>query len=60
MATKITTKKPLFGNNRSHAMNATRRNQKPNLQVVTLENGLKVKLSARELRTINKASKETK
>jgi large subunit ribosomal protein L28 len=60
MATKITTKKPLFGNNRSHALNATRRNQKPNLQKVTLENGLKVILSARELRTLNKASKNTK
>ena len=58
MAVKITTKKPLFGNNRSHALNATRRNQKPNLQVVTLENGLKVKLSARELRTLNKVNKQ--
>ncbi len=56
MATKITTKKPLFGNNRSHALNATRRQQKPNLQTVTLENGIKVRLSARELRTINKIS----
>lgn len=60
MATKITTKKPLFGNKRSHAMNATRRSQKPNIQSVTLENGLKVKVSARELRTLNKASKDAK
>ena len=60
MATKITTKKPLFGNNRSHALNATRRKQKPNLQNVTLENGLKVKLSARELKTLNKASRKEK
>lgn len=57
MAVKITNKKPLFGNNRSHALNATRRQQKPNLQNVTLENGLKVKLSARELRTLNKTTK---
>ncbi len=57
MAVKVTNKKPLFGNNRSHAMNATRRQQKPNLQNVTLENGLKVKLSARELRTLNKTTK---
>jgi large subunit ribosomal protein L28 len=56
MATKITTKKPLFGNNRSHALNATRRKQNPNLQSVTLENGIKVRLSARELRTLNKVS----
>jgi len=58
MAVKVTTKKPLFGNNRSHAMNATRRQQKPNLQNVTLENGLKVRLSARELRTLNKTTKK--
>ena len=32
MATKITNKKPLSGNNRSHALNATKRVQKPNLQ----------------------------
>ncbi len=56
MATKVSTKKPLFGNNRSHALNATRRQQNPNLQTVTLENGIKVRLSARELRTINKIS----
>lgn len=28
MATKITNKKPLSGNNRSHALNATKRVQK--------------------------------
>ena len=47
MATKITNKKPLSGNNRSHALNATKRVQKPNLQK-------KVIISAREARTINK------
>lgn len=57
MAIKITSKKPLFGNIRSHALNATRHAQKPNLQVVTLENGLKVRLSTRELKTLKKASK---
>ena len=60
MAVKVTSKKPLFGNTRSHALNATRHAQKPNLQVVTLENGLKVKLSTRELKTLKKASKNTK
>lgn len=58
MATKLTTKKPLFGNRRSHALNATRHAQKPNLQKVTLEDGSSVRLSARELRTLKKNSKE--
>ena len=57
MATKVTTKTPLFGNARSHALNATRRMQKPNLQTVTLENGIKIRTTARELRTINKNKK---
>lgn len=53
MATKITTKKPLSGNNRSHALNATKRVQKPNLQKKVI-NGEKVVISARELKTLNK------
>ncbi len=53
MAKKITTKKPLFGNKRSHALNITKKQQKPNLQVVTID-GKKVKLSARELKTAKK------
>ena len=57
MATKVTTKKPLFGNRRSHALNATKMQQNPNLQTFTI-NGEKVKLSAREARTMRKA--ETK
>ena len=58
MATKITSKKPLFGNRRSHALNATRHAQKPNLQKVTLDNGESIRMSARELRTLKKASKK--
>ena len=54
MAKKLSTKKPLSGNNRSHALNATKRKQKPNLQTVTVD-GIKVKLSAREARTFKKA-----
>lgn len=54
MAKKVTNKKPLSGNNRSHSCRATKRVQKPNLQVVTLDNGQKVRMSARELRTFNK------
>lgn len=57
MANKTTTKKPLFGNRRSHSLRATRHAQKPNLQQVTLEDGTKVKMSARELRTLKKNTK---
>ena len=56
MVKKITSKKPLSGNNRSHSCRATKRVQKPNLQVVTLDNGQKVRMSARELRTLNKCA----
>ena len=33
MAKKVTTKKPLSGNKRSHALNATKTKQKPNIQI---------------------------
>ena len=58
MARKVTSKKPLFGNKRSHALNATRHAQKPNLQKVTLDNGEAIRISARELRTFKKADKK--
>ena len=45
MAKKISTKKPLSGNRRSHALNATKHAQKPNFQKVTI-NGEKVVLTA--------------
>ncbi len=54
MAKKITNKTPLFGNRRSHACNATRHAQKPNYQKVTLVDGTKVIVTARELRTMKK------
>ncbi len=57
MAKKVTSKKPLFGNRRSHSLRATRHAQKPNLQKVTLDNGEKIVMSARELRTLNKMAK---
>lgn len=56
MAVKASEKKPLFGNRRSHSCRATRHAQKPNLQKVTLDNGTKVVISARELRTLRKTS----
>ena len=37
MAKKITAKKPLTGNRRSHALNATKHAQKPNLQKKTID-----------------------
>ncbi len=54
MAVKATNKKPLSGNRRSHSCKATKHTQKVNLQLVTLEDGTKVKMSAREKRTLNK------
>ncbi len=57
MAVKSTEKKPLFGNRRSHSLRATRHAQKVNLQVVTLADGSKVRMSAREKRTLNKTQK---
>ncbi len=53
MAKKITTKKPLSGNARSHALNATKKKQKPNIQKKTI-NGTKVRTSAREARIFEK------
>lgn len=56
MAKKLTSKKPLSGNRRSHACNATKHAQKPNLQKVTLDNGETIRISARELRSIKKVT----
>lgn len=60
MPVKVSNKKPLFGNSRSHALNATRKKQSVNLQTVTLEDGTKVRISARELRTSRKDMKKVK
>lgn len=53
----VTGKKTVFGNKRSHALNATRRTWKSNLQTVRIkdENGkiVKVKVSARALKKNN-------
>ena len=57
MAVKVTSKKPLFGNKRSHALNKTRKKQGVNLQVVRLEDGTKVRVIARELITALKDAK---
>lgn len=57
MARKVTSKRTSFGNTRSHALNATRRPWKLNLQKVKLEDGSTVKITARELRTLRKNEK---
>lgn len=57
MAKKLTEKKPLFGNLRSHACNTSKHAQKPNLKKITLDNGEQVILSTREIRTLKKESK---
>ena len=54
MAIKATSKKPLFGNSRSHALNATRHTQKLNLQNVTRDDGTKIKVTAREAKKYRK------
>ncbi len=56
---KITNKKPMYGNNRPFSLKATRTRQEPNLQwkriyVPSLGRAVRVKVSARELRTIDK------
>ena len=53
MAKKLTTKTPLHGNRRSHACNATRHAQKPNLQKVIVD-GKTVRMSTREMRSSKK------
>ena len=56
MATKITLQKPNFGNSRSHAKNQGNKIQKLNLQNLTID-GVKVKVTAREKRTLEKGNK---
>ncbi len=60
MAIKATNRTPLFGNRRSHALNATKHTQNLNLQNVTLSDGTKVKVSAREAKKFRKDIKESK
>lgn len=49
---KLSTKKPLVVNDRSKALNTSKRRQKPNLQKKTI-NGEKVLITAREAKKIN-------
>ncbi|QCI25865.1 50S ribosomal protein L28 [Buchnera aphidicola] len=55
----ITKKKPMFGNNRSHALNATKKKFLPNLQYRKLwmpikKKFIKIRISAKEIKIIDK------
>ena len=54
MGKNISRKKPNSANKRSHALNSTKKQQKVNLQVVRLEDGTRVRISTREMRTLMK------
>lgn len=57
MAVNVTKRNGNVKNIRSHALNATKKRQKLNLQVYRLEDGTKVRLSTKEIRTLNKNEK---
>ena len=58
MAINITGRKPnLRKRIRAHALNTTNSTQGLNLQVVRLEDGTRVRISAKEARTLRKAEK---
>ncbi|HOZ54167.1 MAG TPA: L28 family ribosomal protein [Bacilli bacterium] len=59
MAKKISTRKPLFGNNRSKALNITKKKSRVNVQSVTID-GKKVITSAREAKKYRKTIKDSK
>ena len=59
----VTGKKPMYGNNRSHSLRATRRRWNVNLQKTTIVvDGKKVtlRLSTSALRTLRKGNKSKK
>ena len=57
MAVNLTTRKDNVKNIRSHALNSTKKRQNLNLQVYRLEDGTKVRLSPKEIRTLAKNEK---
>ena len=60
MAKKVTSRKQLSGNRRSHSLRATKHAQKTNVQIMTLEDGTKIRTTTREMRTLRKLSKKQK
>ena len=57
MAVNVSERKGNVKNQRSHALNATKKRQNINLQVYRGEDGKKVRLSAKEIRTLKKNEK---
>lgn len=57
MAINVSSRKPNVKNLRSHACNSTKKKQKLNLQVVRLEDGSRIRVSAKEKRTFLKEQK---
>lgn len=57
MAVNATQRTGNVKNIRSHALNATKKRQKLNLQVYRLKDGTKTRLSTKEIRTLNKNEK---
>ncbi len=57
MAVKATNKKPNFSNNRPFSLKATKKKQNVNFTTLNI-NGVKIKTSVREARTIKKALSE--
>ena len=55
MANTATNRKPMFGNKRSHALNATKRKQNINKQKITVD-GKTVVTTAREAKKIRKGA----
>lgn len=55
MAIKVTNKRAKTVNNRPNCLKITKRTQKVNLQNITV-NGVKIKTSAREARTLKNAA----
>ena len=54
MAKKVTSRTQLSGNRRSHSLRATKHAQKTNVQIMTLEDGTKIRTTTREMRTLSK------
>ena len=57
MAVNVTKRNGNVKNIRSHALNATKKRQKLNLQVYRLKDGTKSRLSTKEIKTLNKNEK---
>ena len=54
MAKNVSSRSANIKNLRSKALNSTKKKQSLNLQVVTLDDGSKVRMSQKEIRTLNK------